>query len=190
MTTAPPPDPFAPYRLAYDQAVENWAKTMQDVVGTDEFASVSAEFLRRYVEFQEALRTASRTSAESLHLPTADDLARIAQLVVNVERKVDEVSDQTHAAAAKVAEAAPAEALASIADRLTAIEATLAELAARPVPAPVAAPAPAAEAAPVAEAAPAPRARRARATTAGEDAPAAARTTTRRRRTTPAADKS
>jgi polyhydroxyalkanoic acid synthase PhaR subunit len=99
-------------REAYDQAVEGWSRAMEQMVASEEFATTSGEFLKRYVEMQESLRAASRAAAESFHVPTADDLARVAQLVVNVERKVDEVSDETHA----------------IAGRLVAIEATLAEL--------------------------------------------------------------
>jgi polyhydroxyalkanoic acid synthase PhaR subunit len=111
----PPEDPFRPMREAYGQAVEGWSKAMEQMVASEEFASASGEFLKRYVEMQETLRTASRAAAESVHFPTTDDLARLAQLVINVERKVDEVSDEAHA----------------IAGRLATIEAALDELARR-----------------------------------------------------------
>jgi polyhydroxyalkanoic acid synthase PhaR subunit len=115
VSSAPPPpeDPLRPMREAYEQAVEGWSKAMEEMVASEEFASVSGELLKRYVEMQESLRTASRAAAESVHFPTTDDLARLAQLVINVERKVDEVSDEAHA----------------IAGRLAAIEARLDELA-------------------------------------------------------------
>jgi polyhydroxyalkanoic acid synthase PhaR subunit len=114
--SAPPPeDPLRPMREAYEQAVEGWSKAMEQMVASEEFASASGEFLKRYVEMQESLRTASQAAAESVHFPTTDDLARLAQLVINVERKVDEVSDEAHA----------------IAGRLAAIEAALDELARR-----------------------------------------------------------
>jgi len=90
-------------REAYDQAFEGWSKTMQDMVASEEFASASGQILRQYVEMQEALRAATRATAESMLLPTADDLARIATLVVNVERKVDEVSDEVHGLAGRLA---------------------------------------------------------------------------------------
>ena len=105
MSSAPPPpeDPLRPMREAYEQAVEGWSKAMEEMVASEEFASVSGEFLKRYVEMQESLRTASRAAAESVHFPTTDDLARLAQLVINVERKVDEVSDEAHAIAGRLA---------------------------------------------------------------------------------------
>lgn len=131
----PPTDPFALMRQAYDEAVETWAKTMEQVVSTEEFASASGQYLKRYVELQESIRTASQATAESLHIPTTDDLARVAQLVVNVERKVDEVSDEAHAIAGLL-ERLPADGLTAIVDRLASIEAKLDTLA-RPVAAPV-----------------------------------------------------
>ncbi len=91
MSSAPPPpeDPLRPMREAYEQAVEGWSKAMEEMVASEEFASASGEFLKRYVEMQESLRTASRAAAESVHFPTTDDLAQLAQLVINVERKVE-----------------------------------------------------------------------------------------------------
>lgn len=111
----PPEDPLRPMREAYEQAVEGWSQAMERMVASDELASASGEFLKRYVEMHESLRKASRAAAESVHFPTTDDVARLAQLVINVERKVDELSDQAHA----------------IAGRLATIEATLDELARR-----------------------------------------------------------
>ncbi len=104
MSDPPPPeDPLREMREAYDQAVEGWSKAMEQMVASEEFATASGEFLRRYVEMQESLRAASSAAAESFHVPTTDDLARVAQLVVNVERKVDELADEAHAAAGRLA---------------------------------------------------------------------------------------
>jgi hypothetical protein len=132
-------------RKAYDDAVGGWAKTMEKMVGTRDFAVASGEFLTRYLELQENIRAASKATADALHLPTKDDFDRIAQLVINVERKVDEISDSVHEVASRP-EPPSADALAAIADRLEAIERTLAELAARPVPSASPAPGAAAEA--------------------------------------------
>lgn len=95
---APSPDEAVrQMRAAYDQAMEGWAKVMEDWVGSDAFAENSGRMLQQYLEMQEQMRAASRVSAGRLDLPTIDDIARLAQLIANVERKVDEVSDHTHA---------------------------------------------------------------------------------------------
>jgi hypothetical protein len=158
------PDPLEQMRKAYDDAVGGWAKTMEQMVGTRDFAVASGEFLKRYVELQENIRAASKATAEALHLPTKDDFDRIAQLVINVERKVDEVSDSVHEVASRP-EPPSGDALAAIADRLEAIERALAELAARPVS--PASPAPSAAEAPTPPAATGTTRRRTRAPKAG-----------------------
>lgn len=90
-------DPFQALRNAYGQAAESWAKAMERAVASEDFAKASGRILTRYIELQEALRSASTTAAEELRLPTVDDIARLATLIANVERKVDEVSDEVHA---------------------------------------------------------------------------------------------
>jgi polyhydroxyalkanoic acid synthase PhaR subunit len=97
--SAPPPDPFAAARQAYEQMSQVWSRTMEQMVSTDEFANASGAFLTRYVELHEATRRTGKATAESLHLPTRDDLAGVAQLVVNVERKLDEVADESYSVA-------------------------------------------------------------------------------------------
>lgn len=113
-------DPFAAVRDAYGQVVENWAAAMERVVTTDEFAEASGRFLRQYAELNEAGRSATRATADQLHLATKDDVARTVQLVAQLERKVDEVSDDVHA----------------IRQSIAAIEASLAALADGAAPAP------------------------------------------------------
>lgn len=90
-------DAFQAVRDAYGQVVENWSSVMEQVVTTDEFAEASGRFLRQYAELNEAGRSATRATADQLHLATKDDVARAIALVAQVERKVDEVSDDVHA---------------------------------------------------------------------------------------------
>ncbi|MCB0881859.1 MAG: hypothetical protein KDC33_06535 [Thermoleophilia bacterium] len=83
-------------RAAYDQAVQGWTQVFERWMATDGFAEGSARMLQQYLDMQEGLRSASREAAGRLDLPTVDDIARIATLIANVERKVDELCDQTH----------------------------------------------------------------------------------------------
>lgn len=138
--TAPPgTDPFEPVREAYEEALAGWAQAMQQTMGGPDLAAASGNLLSGYVAMQESLRATSQLTADALHLPSKDDLARIAELVVNVERKADELTDQLHALVAAAERPRP-DGLASIEDRLAAIEAKLDALArdvkAPPPPAP------------------------------------------------------
>lgn len=99
----PADDPFGPARETYDRALADWSKAMEQMVASEEFAAASGEFITRYAEMQESVRAAYSAAAESVNLPTNEDLARVATLVVNVERKVDEMADEVHAMAARLA---------------------------------------------------------------------------------------
>jgi len=103
-------DPMQMMRDAYAQGIERWSKAMEEIVGSDDFAAASGQLLALYAQQQQSVRAASRVAAESMQMPTTEDLAEVAQLVINVERKLDEVTDHS----------------ADGATRLTAIEARLA----------------------------------------------------------------
>lgn len=143
-------DPFSILRDAYAKSVDRWAEAMEGMVGRQDFAAASAQLLALYAQQQQSIRAASRVAAESIHMPTTEDLAEVARLVVNVERKADEVTDQVaqllsrlaaiEASIATLSTAAEAtDQAAQISSRLAAVEAgiaTLTELAQRPAPAP------------------------------------------------------
>lgn len=93
----PPEDPFQPVREAYDQAVESWSKATEQFLASQGAADASREFMQRYVEVHASLRSATQAAAESIHFPTTEDIARLAELVINVERKVEEVAERTRA---------------------------------------------------------------------------------------------
>ena len=129
MSDAPPrpPDPFQVLRQSYEQATEAWAQAVEQAISTEEFAASAGKVMERYTEMQEVLRKTSEAVAEQLHIPTKDDIARVAQLVINVERKVDDVSDQADALQRRD----PADAVAGLAERLSTIEERTAGLAER-----------------------------------------------------------
>lgn len=122
MSDATPPamDPAALMREAYARGVEAWASAMEEIVGSDEFAAGSGRLLALYAQQQEGIRTASRLAAESIHLPTAEDLASLARLVANVERKVEESTDAVTALGERIA------ALEGMTERLAALETAVA----------------------------------------------------------------
>ena len=90
-------------RAAYDQALSGWTQAVESIVASEGFADVSAQMLQQYLTLQSSLRNASTTAAAELHLPTLDDFARLSTMVVNVERKVDEVADLTREIAERLA---------------------------------------------------------------------------------------
>ncbi len=87
---------FAEQEALRGQALRQWAQSMEDAVGSDAFAAASSRLLALYLQQQQALRAAARAAAEALQTPTIEDLAAVSRLVVNVERKADEISEAVH----------------------------------------------------------------------------------------------
>jgi hypothetical protein len=202
-TTPPAIDPLALMREAYARGVEAWASAMEEVVGSEEFAAGSGRMLALYAQQQEAIRTASRLAAESIHMPTAEDIASLARLLANVERTVDESNEaiialgERLAGVEKAVAAVPADTVARLEERLAGAEAAIARIesalaasaAATATDTPATPPAPAAKpaAAKPAAAKPAAKAAPKRATKATPATDAPKRAT--RARTTPASRK-
>lgn len=90
-------------REAYARGVAAWSSAMEELVGSEEFAAGTGSMLALYAAQQEGIRTAAKLAAESVHLPTADDLAAVATLVANVERLVDEAHESLIAVHARLA---------------------------------------------------------------------------------------
>jgi polyhydroxyalkanoic acid synthase PhaR subunit len=131
-----PNDPPQPMGGAYAQAMERWAKAMEEIVGGPDFAAASGKLLAVYAQQQQAMRAASQIAAESMQMPTTEDLAGVARLVINVERKVDELTDHaadvvTRLTAIETRLADVTAAALTIPARLTAIEEAIGELARR-----------------------------------------------------------
>lgn len=141
MSAKPPPNPFEAFKAAYDQAAESWSKSMEQVLSSEDFAAAAGRMVARYADAQEALRKAAESTSDQLHLPTKDDLARLAELVINLERKLDAVADQLFEAVKPRPETPSSEAWAQISERLAALEAAVQAFVSTPNPAPAAAPA-------------------------------------------------
>jgi len=125
VSTKPPPNPFEAFKAAYDQAAESWSKSMEQVLSSEDFAAAAGRMVARYADAQEALRKAAESTSDQLHLPTKDDLARVAELVLNLERKVDAATDQLFELAKSRPELPSAEVWTQISDRLASLEAAV-----------------------------------------------------------------
>lgn len=128
MSSQPPPNPFEAFRAAYDQAAESWSRSMEQVLSSEDFAASAGRMVARYADAQETLRKAAEATSDQLHLPTKDDLARVAEIILNLERKIDEATDQLFVLARSRMEVASTDQLAQISDRLAALETAVARL--------------------------------------------------------------
>lgn len=89
-----PADPFTFFKQWYDATNETWSSLVGEVIGTEKFMDVSSEFLKTYASFYATMRRASEEYFRNLQLPTRSDIARVAELIVNLEEKVDQIDSE------------------------------------------------------------------------------------------------
>ncbi|MGE3232744.1 MAG: hypothetical protein AB7O78_03325 [Thermoleophilia bacterium] len=121
---------FVDQQTARADLMERWAAAMQEMAGTETFAAASGQLLALYAQQQQALRAASRATAEALQIATTEDLAATSELVINVERKVDEIADGIATLETTLSAHG-----ASVAARLETLEGVVGQLLATPAPA-------------------------------------------------------
>ncbi len=88
-----PSDPFTLFRQWYNATNEQWSKSIEQVIGSDQFLEATAPFTESYTSLVRAFRHASEAYFKQLQLPTLSDIARVAELVINLEEKVDKIED-------------------------------------------------------------------------------------------------
>jgi polyhydroxyalkanoic acid synthase PhaR subunit len=122
------PDPFTLFKQWYDLTNETWSKTIGGVIGSDKFMEMSSEFLKNYAGFSEVLRRANEEYFHNLQLPTRADVARVAELVVNLENKVDQIDDRLESLEERRVSLATGESIASLDERVARLEDRLSRL--------------------------------------------------------------
>lgn len=122
-------DPLALYKQMYFMAEDSWAKVASAVVASDAFSEFLGKFLDNYLNMEKASNRYIDKYLETLHVPTRDDLARLANQVINVESKIDSIDERLDdvldqlgtvpAAATKQSDSADVESLSIRVDELT-----------------------------------------------------------------------
>jgi polyhydroxyalkanoic acid synthase PhaR subunit len=86
--------PFTFFKQWYDATNETLSAAIGDVIGSDKFMEVSSEFLNDYANLYALIRRTNEDYLHNLQLPTRTDIARVAELLINLEDKVDRIENQ------------------------------------------------------------------------------------------------
>src|ERR671933_960054 len=89
-----PPDPFELWRQIYETNERAWNTVLERTVSNPAFAESSGKLLRRHVSAQKTVRDNMRSYLEQINLPTREDIARLGELIVALEEKVDQLDDR------------------------------------------------------------------------------------------------
>jgi polyhydroxyalkanoic acid synthase PhaR subunit len=89
-----PTDPFELWRQIYETNERAWNAVLERTVNNPAFAESSAKILETFLSAQKTVRDNMRSYLEQINLPTREDIARLGELIVSLEEKVDQLDDR------------------------------------------------------------------------------------------------
>src|SRR5579859_6340413 len=89
-----PSDPFELWRQIYETNERAWNAVLERTVNNPAFAESSGKILETFLSAQKTVRDNMRSYLEQINLPTREDIARLGELIVLLEEKVDQLDDR------------------------------------------------------------------------------------------------
>jgi polyhydroxyalkanoic acid synthase PhaR subunit len=93
----PTTDPFEIWRQLYETNERTLSAALEQAMGSPEFGESSGKLLETMLAAQKSVRDNMRTYLETMNVPTREDIARLGELVVGLEEKIDQVGDRLDA---------------------------------------------------------------------------------------------
>ncbi|HVB21296.1 MAG TPA: hypothetical protein VNG51_05065 [Ktedonobacteraceae bacterium] len=118
-------EPFTFFRDWYNATNETWSKLVEQYMGSEHFMESSTPLLENYASFFKTFRRANEEFFKNLQLPTRSDIARLAELVIALEEKFDQMDDSLEGLNSSQSKAATQETVNGIAGQLHALESKL-----------------------------------------------------------------
>jgi polyhydroxyalkanoic acid synthase PhaR subunit len=87
-------DPFSAWQQWTKAGEEMWSRQFEAFVNTDQFARILGQYLDGYLKSQGAISSDVEQYLASLNVPTRADLTRIAELIVGVDAKLDDLIEE------------------------------------------------------------------------------------------------
>jgi polyhydroxyalkanoic acid synthase PhaR subunit len=82
------------WRQLYETNERAWTQALEGAMGRPEFGESSGKMLETMLAAQKAVRDNMRTYLETINVPTREDIARVGELVVGIEEKIDQLADR------------------------------------------------------------------------------------------------
>jgi polyhydroxyalkanoic acid synthase PhaR subunit len=87
-------DPFELWRQIYETNERAWNAVLERTVNNPAFAESSSKILETFLAAQKTVRDNMRQYLEQINMPTREDIARLGELIVALEEKIDQVDDR------------------------------------------------------------------------------------------------
>jgi hypothetical protein len=90
----PTTDPFEVWRQLYETNERTWSAALEQAMGSPAFGESSGKLLETMLAAQKSVRDNMRTYLETMNVPTREYIARLGELVIGLEEKIDQVADR------------------------------------------------------------------------------------------------
>ena len=87
-------DPFEVWRELYDANERAWTSALEEAMSRPEYDVASGKMLETMLAAQKSIRNNMRTYLETMNIPTREDIARLGELVIGLEEKIDQLTDR------------------------------------------------------------------------------------------------
>lgn len=119
-------DPFALFNEWYNAVSKQWASNIEELIASEQLLAFAGPFLGSYSQLTSTFHEASEAYFKALRLPTLSDITHVAELIVSLEEKVDDVEETIeHIQMQTTQDAVPTAGIRDVEQRLSQIEARL-----------------------------------------------------------------
>jgi polyhydroxyalkanoic acid synthase PhaR subunit len=115
-------DPVASFKQWYDSSNEIWSKALEEIIGTEKFVEATNRYMESYTTFYKTFRRLNEDYFSHLQLTTRADLARVAEIIIALENKVDWIQDAFEDFQGQVPQIATLESIRALATHLESLE--------------------------------------------------------------------
>lgn len=96
MTQKIPFEPFTMWKDMYEHTEKAWNDVIQDTLGKESFSEGLGQIQSSYLQYHEMISNLTEVYFKQTNIPTRDEVANVASLVINLEDKVDNIDDQLY----------------------------------------------------------------------------------------------
>lgn len=86
-------DPFEIWKKVYDQTESYWSKVLDENLATEDFSKGLGKVLDMNLQYKKLVNDSISAYLEQMNIPSKDDLAKLASLIINVETKVEQIEE-------------------------------------------------------------------------------------------------
>ena len=87
-------DAFTMWKDLYEKTESSWRDAIQETLQKESFAEGLGQFQSQYLQYQELVNNMTASYLKQVNMPSREEIANVASLVINVEAKIDDLEDQ------------------------------------------------------------------------------------------------